>query len=112
MKKLALRHAFALARIIKAADIRSEVVAFASEFREGKDVNEVGMEFILTMIQAAADETVEKKIYQLYADLKGTNADEVADYDLETVKTDMKKLIEQNDLKSFFNSVSALMSKQ
>ena len=80
MKKLALRHAFTLARIIKAADIRSEVVAFASEFREGKDVNEVGMEFILTMIQAAADETVEKKIYQLYADLKGTNADEVADY--------------------------------
>lgn len=111
MKKLALKHAFALARIIKAADIRREIVTFAAEYHNGKNLDEVGMEFILTLIQAAADETVEKKIYQLYADLKGVTAGEVEEYTLDTVKADIKELIEQNDLKSFFNSVSALMSK-
>lgn len=111
MKKLALKHAFSLARIIKAADIRSEVVSFAAEIHNGKKVDEVGMEFILTLIQAAANEGVEKKIYQLYADLKGVTPGEVEEYDFETVKADLKELIEENDLKSFFNSVSALMSK-
>lgn len=112
MKKLALKHAFMLARIIKAADIRSEIVQFASELHNGKSTDEIGMEFVVTMIQAAADEKVEKKIYELYADLKGVKPEDVAEYDFATIKADMKALIEENDLKSFFQSVSALMSKQ
>ena len=112
MKKLALKHAFLLARIIKAANIRAEIVRFASEIQSGKSADEVGMEFIVTMIQAAADENVEKKIYELYAELKGVKPEEISEYDFATVKADMKTLVAENNLKSFFQSVSALMSKQ
>lgn len=112
MKKLALKHAFLLARIIKAANIRAEIVQFASEIQSGKSADEVGMEFIVTMIQAAADENVEKKIYELYAELKGVKPEEISEYDFATVKADMKALVAENNLKDFFQSVSALMSKQ
>lgn len=114
MKKLALKHAFLLARIIKAANIRAEIVRFASEIQSGKSADEVGMEFIVTMIQAAADENVEKKIYELYAELKGplVPPEEISEYDFATVKADMKALVAENNLKDFFQSVSALMSKQ
>jgi len=112
MKKLALKHAFLLARIIKAANIRAEIVQFASEIQSGKSADEVGMEFIITMIQAAADENVEKKIYELYAELKGVKPEEISEYDFATVKADMKALVAENNLKDFFQSVSALMSKQ
>lgn len=112
MKKLALKHAFLLARIIKAANIRAEIVRFASEIQSGKSADEVGMEFIITMIQAAADENVEKKIYDLYAELKGVKPEEISEYDFATVKADMKALVAENNLKDFFQSVSALMSKQ
>ena len=47
----------------------------------------------------------------VYADLKGVTPEEVGMYGLETLKADIKELIEQNDLKSFFNSASALISK-
>lgn len=112
MKKLALKHAFLLARIIKAANIRAEIVRFASEIQSGKSADEVGMEFIVTMIQAAADENVEKKIYELYAELKDVKPEEISEYDFATVKADMKALVAENNLKDFFQSVSALMSKQ
>lgn len=112
MRKLALKDAFAVMRIIKAAGIRNEIIKFASEIHDGKDVNEIGMEFVLTLIQAASDESVELKLYQLYADLKGVDADEIGGYDFDTVKADVKTLVALNNLNSFFKYVSALMSKQ
>lgn len=114
MRKLGLKDAFALARIIKAADMRREIVAFAAEIRDKgeKNIEAIGLEFFVAMITAAADEAVEKKIYALYAGLKNVTPEEVSNYDFATIKNDLKELIERNDLKSFFQSVSALMSKQ
>lgn len=114
MRKLGLKDAFALARIVKAANMRKEIVDFAAKVRgEGaKDMEAVGLEFFVTMVTAAADEAVERKIYEFYADIKGVEPGEIGGYDFETVKADIKELIGQNDLKSFFRSASALMSKQ
>jgi hypothetical protein len=114
MRKLALKDAFSLARIVKAADVKKEMVSFAAEMRgkKAEDIEAVGLEFFVTLIQAASDVNVENKVYALYADLKGATAEEVSNYDLATVKADIKELIAENDLKSFFSSFSALMSKQ
>jgi hypothetical protein len=112
MRKLCLKDAFSVARIIKAADVRSEIIRFAGELHSGKSVDEIGLEFFVTLIQSAADETVEEKIYKLYADLKGVTPDDVAFLEFAEVKNDIKEIVESNDLKSFFQSVSALMSKQ
>lgn len=114
MRKLGLRDAFALARIIKAANLRPTVTAFAEEIRgrEEKDIEAVGFEFVLTLLESVSDEANEQRIYKLYADIKGVTPEEVSLLDFGTIKADMKELVEKNDLKGFFTSVSALMSKQ
>lgn len=132
MRKLGLKDAFALARIIKIAGIRDEIVAFGYEVRERQKAAEAaknendekgeaalelsteraGFEFIITIITSIADEKAEQLFYKLYADIKqNTTPEEVSMYDLATIKTDIQALVEQNDLKSFFRSASALMSK-
>ena len=132
MRKLGLKDAFALARIIKIAGIRDEIVSFGYEVRERQKVAEAaknenggksetalelsaeraGFEFIITIITSIADERAEQLFYKLYADIKqNTTPEEVSMYDLATIKTDIQALVEQNDLKSFFRSASALMSK-
>lgn len=132
MRKLGLKDAFALARIIKIAGIRDEIVAFGYEVRERQKAAEAaknendekgeaalelsteraGFEFIITIITSIADERAEQLFYKLYADIKqNTTPKKVSMYDLATIKADIQALVEQNDLKSFFKSASALMSK-
>lgn len=132
MRKLGLKDAFALARIIKIAGIRDEIVSFGYEVRERQKVAEAaknenggksetalelsteraGFEFIITIITSIADERAEQLFYKLYADIKqDVTPEEVSLYDFETIKTDVSELVKKNDLKSFFRSASALMSK-
>ena len=113
MRKLVLKDAFAVARIVKAAGVKKEIVAFAKDVqnrKEGINPESIGLEFFATLIESAADASVERKIYDFYASLKGVTAEEVSEYDLATVKADIKEIVEQNDLKNFFQSASALMS--
>ena len=115
MRKLGLKDAFALARIIKAAALRDVITEFAGGVRNkggGQDLESVGFEFLLTLAESISDEAIEKKIYALYADIKGISADDVPMLGFAEIKSDIKELVDQNDLKSFFTSVSALMSKQ
>lgn len=118
MRKLGLKDAFALARIIKAADLRDEIAAFGLEVRELQkaekpaNVEEIGIKFLITVATSISDEKIENQFYKLYADVKGAKADEIGMYDISTIRADITELVEINDLKSFFNSLSALMSKQ
>lgn len=112
MRKLALKDAFTIARILKAANLREAVVEFAKQYNAQKGVNEIGFEFILTLISSISDPAPEKMIYRFYADLKGVEPEEVEYYGLETLKADYKELVELNDLKSFFNFALPLISKQ
>lgn len=117
MRKLGIKDAFSVARIIKAADIKQEIVTFANQISERKKLGEklkvedVGIEFFVTIITSVSSKEVENQFYELYADLKGVTPDEVSSYELGTVKADIKQLIETNDLKNFFQSASYLNSK-
>ena len=122
MRKLALKDAFALARIIKAAEIRKEIIVFANEIsNEQKEaeqesglsfVEKVGFDFFLLLMEACCEERIEKKIYSLYADIKGVTPEDISVLSFAEIKNDIRELVETNDLQSFFSSLSALMSKQ
>lgn len=112
MRKLGLKDAFALARIVKAANLREEIVAFASAKSGSDNVKEVGFEFVLAMITSIGEPKAERMIYELYADIKGDTAENVALYDIKTLKKDFDILVEENDLHHFFNLASSLISKQ
>ena len=152
MRKLGLLDAFAVARIIKAANLQKEVADFgmdvkrrqeeaerrkaarAAEMEEEQDKNateaeqdknateaeqdelalsaeQIGLEAFVTIISNCATEEVERRVYELYASIKGAKPDEVKYYDLTTIREDFKELVELNNLKDFFALVSASMSK-
>ena len=115
MRKLGLKDAFSLARIIKAAGIRKEITDFAEIVRgdaKKQDLEAIGLEFFIVLIESVSDESTERKIYELYADIKGVTPEEVSMLGFAEIKADIAELMEVNDLKSFFSSLSALMSKQ
>lgn len=127
MRKLALPDAFKLARIIKAADISSEIAKFASKIQakkasidkakaEGKkteefNTDEIGFEFIVTIIAAAGDVKVEKEFYSLLAGIKEVDIEEVKKMGFDELLADFKSISKDNDLASFFKSASSLISK-
>ena len=143
MRKLGLLDAFAVARIIKAANLQKEIADFgmevmrreeeakrrkavrAAELKAEQDeaateaeqdeaalsMEQIGVEAFITIISKCTNEEVERRIYDLYASIKGTEPDEVKYADLQTIRADIKELIELNDLKGFFDLVSASMSK-
>ena len=114
MRKLTLPDAFAFARILKAADIKSEIVNFSKEIiaRKNKkqeiNIDEIGLEFVVTIITAAADVKVEEKIYSFLASVREMDVENVKKLNLSQIKEIISEIIAENDLKTFFQSASAL----
>lgn len=143
MRKLGLLDAFAVARIIKAANLQKEVADFGMDVKRRQEeaerrkaaraaeteaeqdkiateaeqdelalsAEQIGLEAFVTIISNCATEEVERRVYELYASIKGAKPDEVKYYDLTTIREDFKELVELNNLKDFFALVSASISK-
>ena len=114
MRKLTLSDAFAFARILKAADIKSEIVNFSKEIiaRKNKkqeiNIDEISLEFVVTLITAAADVKVEEKIYSFLASVCEMDVENIKKLNLSQIKEIISEIIAENDLKAFFQSASAL----
>ena len=114
MRKLTLPDAFAFARILKAADIKSEILNFSKEIiaRKNKNqeinIDEIGLEFVVTLITAAADVKVEEKIYSFLASVCEMDVENIKKLNLSQIKEIISEIIAENDLKAFFQSASAL----
>ncbi len=112
MRKLGIKDAFSLARIIKNAGIKNELAEFGAMVMERRKkgeetpLQEVGVEAFLTMVSSFADEKIEQEFYKLYADIKGVSAEEVSLITPKELAEDVKEIISENDLKSFFRSAS------
>lgn len=112
MKKLTLKHAMKMAKIVKAAQLKgalSELVekVNSTSSKEGPTISttKVGAEIIITVFEACAEDQVEKQLYELLDDVFETNT---ADMSLEALVENFKKLGEENNLTSFFKSASHL----
>ncbi|MBQ2093189.1 MAG: hypothetical protein II190_01250 [Ruminococcus sp.] len=109
MRKLGFCDAFALARIIKAANLDEVITNFGTDVLKkqssGEELNaeKVGFQLFVTIVCSISDEKTEEKIYKLYADIKGAKPEEVRVYDFETIAADMKQIIEMNNIKVFFD---------
>lgn len=116
MRKLNIKDAFSLARIIKKADIKEEIANFANRIavkKNGKDetvnTEAVGLEFVVTLITSLSSKETEQEFYALFADIRGDiTADDVSKLSIPEVLDNVKTIIRENDIKSFFISASAL----
>lgn len=116
MRKLNIKDAFTLARIIKKADIKEEIADFANRIavkNNGKDetvnTEAVGLEFVITLLTSLSNKETEQEFYSLLADIRGDiTADDVSKLSIPEVLDNVKTIIRENDIKSFFTSLSAL----
>ena len=106
MKKLTGKHVFAMAKIIKAANLKDELGEVIAKAQTGEmSTEKVGIEGLMTVINACGDDKVEQRVYDLLDDVFESK---VADMSLEAIGQSFKQLAQENNLMSFFKSAGLL----
>lgn len=108
--KLGNRHIFKVLRIIKKAGIRTLIVNILAN-RGSKDAESIGIDLFDIIIEAFDNEEVEQLLYELLADISNKTTDEVSLMNIEETKDLFVSIAEANNLKSFFQYVSATLKK-
>lgn len=107
MRKLVLKDAMKMAKIIKKANIKDEFAALAKKFTNTQeDQQEVGIEVAVTLAQACGNEGVDKEVYELLNDIFETK--DVANMSLEEIGNKFAQLAQENNLLNFFKSAGSL----
>lgn len=103
MRKLVFKDSMALARIMRKGNIKAELAAIAEKFTgENVSLEKVGMEAMMTIIEACGSEEVEKEIYSFLAGIFEKSSTDVANMSLEALTKSLKQLAEENNLIHFF----------
>lgn len=111
MKKLQTSDVFSAMRIVKASGIRDELKPIFIKAADGKhSVEDIGIEAILTVIEAASGTKVEKAIYEFLSAPFEMSVEDVASLQLDCFMANLKELAKENDIAGFFKSLSDLMS--
>lgn len=64
---------------------------------------------MITLLTSLSNKETEQEFYSLLADIRGDiTADEVSKLSIPEVLSDVKKIIRENDIKSFFTSALVL----
>lgn len=117
MRKLTTADIFSFCRLVKATDAREQLRGIASAAakskEEGKlvDVTQVGVDGILAVLEAAVEPKAEAMVYKFLAGPMECTPDAVAAMPLEELLPALKRLAEDNNLTSFFASVSGILGK-
>ena len=114
MRKLNTSDVFTFARIVKASGMREELKKILKDVAaaEEKDIEDVGMDTIMALLEALSERKSEEAIYQLLAGPFETTAEEVEKMALPDLFENLRTLSEENDLKAFFNYVSGIVGKK
>jgi hypothetical protein len=114
MRKIITADVFAFARVIKASGMREQLTAFirklAAQDKE-LDVEAVGYEGLLVMIEALAERKAENALYEALGSIA-----EMKPADIQTLPPAeffklFKDISEENDIKAFFGYVSGILGK-
>lgn len=113
MRALKTSDVFAFARVIKASGMREELSALTKKIAatENFDVESVGYESILVIIEALAERKSEKVLYEALAPVLEVAPNDIGDLAPSDFLEALKQIAEQNDLRSFFKSLSAILGK-
>lgn len=115
MRKLITADVFAMARIIKASGMREQLTAFVRKLAaedKALDVEAVGYEGVLIIIEALAERKAENALYEALAPVMELTAEEVKNLPPAEFVDRVKEIAEQNDIKSFFGYVSGILGKK
>lgn len=113
MRKLKTADIFSFARVIKASGIREDVVDYLQKIsaQEDADIEKVGINTILMIIEALSEHKAETAIYVALGPIFEKTPKEVEDMPPAELFALLKQLAEENDLSSFFASLSGILGK-
>lgn len=124
MRSLQLQDTFAVARIIKKANLKEVIKdatknskimsAINSKEEQSKEVTddeimETGIDMIFTIIENVSDEKVEKDIYKLLASIFEKKENDIRTMAPGDFIKNIKELLKENDIVTFFKSATQLM---
>lgn len=105
MRKLRTGDLFSFARVIKASGIREDLINYLQKITKDADVERVGINTIMILIEALADKKAERAVYEGLAPVFEMEVDEVENMPPSELISMLKQMAEENDLPSFFGSV-------
>ena len=115
MRKLITADVFAFARVIKASGMREQLTSFVRKLAaqdKTLDVESVGYEGILIMIESLAERKAETALYEALAAVAEMKPDEVKNLPPAEFFGLFKQIAEENDVGAFFGSVSGILGKK
>lgn len=114
MRKIITADVFAFARVIKASGMREQLTAFirklAAQDKE-LDVETVGYEGFLVMIEALAERKAENALYEALGSIAEMKPSDIQNLPPAEFFKLFKDISEENDIKAFFGYVSGILGK-
>lgn len=113
MRKINTQDTFKMARLIKHTAIKDVLMKY---YEEGKgdfkqaDIEKFGLRLLFEVIECVSDGNAEKDFYGLLGGICEKKPEEIQNQPIEETIADLKKIYEENDMKCFFQSVSAMIS--
>ena len=114
MRKIITADVFAFARVIKASGMREQLTAFIRKLAaQGKelDVEAVGYEGLLVMIEALAERKAENALYEALGSIAEMKPSDIQNLPPAEFFKLFKDISEENDIKAFFGYVSGILGK-
>ena len=113
MRKLRTSDLFSFARVIKASGVREELTDYIQKLsKQGdSDVDRVGFNTMLMIIEALADKKAEAAIYEALAPVFEMTAGQIEELPPKDMFDLLKQLAQENDLVNFMGSVFGTLGK-
>lgn len=114
MRKLITADVFAFARVIKASGMREQLTAYVRKLAaqdKALDVETVGYEGMLVIIESLAERKAENTLYEALASIAEMTPDEIRNLPPAEFFRLFKEISEDNNLEAFFGYVSDILGK-
>jgi hypothetical protein len=113
MRKLQTSDVFNAMRLIKKANLKEEIKPVLKMAAAGEmNVEDVGIEGILSLIEILAEKKSEQAIYDVLAGPFEMEPKDVEKMDLNVLADNLDALAKENDLKRFFSLLAGLLGKK
>lgn len=110
MRKLKTPDIFSTARAIKRLGLREQVLKLALECDTADDLWNRGFDLFWWLVDSATEDG-EKEFYKILSGPFEMSAEDVENLDLTDMMPMLGKLIDENDLKTFWNAVAGILKK-
>lgn len=114
MRKLNTADVFALARIVRASGVRNELIRLIQKVQNQNhpDLEAIGMEGMMVVLEAMAEPGAEQKIYEALAGPMEMEPETLAAIPPQEFFALLKQLAEENEIKTFFGWVSGILGRK